>query len=377
MQISRVYFITCLNFTLWAQVLSLVTAIPLEETGAKNSTADIQSLEKPGNDTHLAVPKAVINLDNTNQTAPIRESAGSKKPPRADFDGSPYIETAEVDCQSPRDIIEHWGGRSTSELNPDLFFPEDLTWNFGTLSSPPRFLFAISTIITRRQDACYHCQCFDFDNAHTLWRPGAIFSTSILAGGPFCKCINVVREKDATEIANRDPFATLNQGYPGEQIAPLFDNSLDPNAKEMRDIEAELGTNDIDNLFNSMTTVQEMKSGFRHSRNKMLVPDTIEPYYLEGPDEPPVRRHRLSTHEIGELGGRISPSGFKIKRTSNSVDDLHILSAPLLPTESKEVKKSGTTSAPTASAAPLTNTDASPIYPIDDGSSTPKGLDSD
>ncbi|KAF3172359.1 hypothetical protein TWF788_009485 [Orbilia oligospora] len=391
------HLIIPLTFALyiWFQAITPVRALPLEEIASKNSTS-IKGLEKLSNDTRPIPPDvgnsgAVAGLNNTNQPIPIRSNADAepeKQPRKQEFDGTPYVETLEVQCQSPGHVISFWAGRTTSELNPDLFFPEDQNLQFGTLDSHPSLVAIHWRGIQDRQAICQHCQCYDNDGIVTEPRPGAIFATDVTIGGlctwqetanacfsifQVCQCVKVLRPKNDFEGGNVDPFSALNRGFEEPPIAALLGSNptIPP---PMSGGNLDITTDQIDDLFAAMGTVQEIKSGFVRSRHrKMPVPGTKEPYYLEGPDEQPARHHRPPLHDlVRNLGGYRSSLSHKIKRSSNSGGDSHIPSPPLSPTNDKVIEEFEISPAAVKNPTPLIGADASPRG---DGSDADAGPD--
>ncbi|KAF3184198.1 hypothetical protein TWF751_000189 [Orbilia oligospora] len=365
MHISRVDLIIPLTFALyiWFQVISPVRALPLEEIASKNSTS-IKGLEKLGNDTRPIPPDvgdsgAAARLNNTNQPIQITSNADAepeKQPRKQDFDGTPYVETLEIQCQSPGHVISFWAGRTTFELNPDMFFPEDQNLEFGNLDAPPSLVAIHWRGIQERQAICQHCQCYDSDGIVTNPRPGAIFSTDIIVGG---RCTWQETANACFSIFH--PFSALNRGFEEPPIAPLFgSNPTVP--PPMSGGNLDITTDQIDDLFAAMGTVQEIKSGFVRSRHrKMLVPGTKEPYYLEGPDEQPARHHRPPLHDlVRNLGGYRSSPNHKIKRSSNSGGDSHIPSAPLSPTNDKIIEEFEISPVAVKNPTPPIEADSSP-----------------
>ncbi|KAF3110610.1 hypothetical protein TWF569_006201 [Orbilia oligospora] len=384
MHIFRVDLIIPPTFALyiWFQVTSPVRALPLEGIASKNSTASIKGLEKPDNDTRPIPPDVgdsgvVARLNNTNQSIQITSNADAepeKQPRKQDFDGTPYVETLEIQCQSPGHVISFWAGRTTFELNPGMFFPEDQNLEFGNLDAPPSLVAIHWRGIQNRQAICQHCQCYDSDGIVTEPRPGAIFSTDVVVGGPctwqetanacfsifLCQCVKVLRPKNDFETGNIDPFSALNRGFEEPPIAPLF--SSNPTIPPpMSGGNLDITTNQIDDLFAAMGTVQEIKSGFVRSRHrKMLVPGTKEPYYLEGPDEQPARHHRPPLHDlVRNLGGYRSSPSHKIKRSSNLGGDSHIPFAPLFPTNDKVIEEFEISPVAVKNPTPLIEADSS------------------
>ncbi|KAF3143435.1 hypothetical protein TWF703_010849 [Orbilia oligospora] len=292
------------------------------EIATWRAASSIKGLEKPDNDTRPIPPDVgdsgvVARLNNTNQSIQITSNADAepeKQPRKQDFDGTPYVETLEIQCQSPGHVISFWAGRTTFELNPGMFFPEDQNLEFGNLDAPPSLVAIHWRGIQNRQAICQHCQCYDSDGIVTEPRPGAIFSTDVVVGGP-CTW---------QETANA--------------CFSIFHD-----------------------LFAAMGTVQEIKSGFVRSRHrKMLVPGTKEPYYLEGPDEQPARHHRPPLHDlVRNLGGYRSSPSHKIKRSSNLGGDSHIPFAPLFPTNDKVIEEFEISPVAVKNPTPLIEADSS------------------
>ncbi|KAK6331848.1 hypothetical protein TWF718_002388 [Orbilia javanica] len=162
-----------------------------------------------------------------------------------------------------------------------------------------------------------------------------------------CQCIRVLRAKDEPEAANRDPFSAINAvpEEPPKAQSPVESSDTDSI------LDLTLDEDLLDEFFNfESIEAQKMRAalpytvgrGYTHpaKRRKILVPGTKEPYYLEGPDEYPARKHRLSLYDIiGGVSRLGSSHGFKAKRSSNPDGSLYI-SPTLSPTTNPEALES-------------------------------------
>ncbi|KAK6524692.1 hypothetical protein TWF281_011593 [Arthrobotrys megalospora] len=239
------------------------------------------------------------------------------------FSGTPYVETWDIYCQSPAEVVEHWRSRSIPEElanpDPDFFFGWDLHWNFGQMA-----VHQAMELVESRQFYCYFCSC----TTPEAWGVGSqawggllfpnlseeceLRQTSNACYHIFkCRCDKVFMTKEEAEgiqYQAKDPFSNINQGH-----HPVPEESLELSS---------ISPSELDLLWAEMETMLGTKLGDRQDHShaspvghsgRMLIPGTKEPYYLEGPGEKPIQPPPSS----GMLGGKGLPPtfGFKAKRS--------------------------------------------------------------
>ncbi|KAK6511300.1 hypothetical protein TWF481_000221 [Arthrobotrys musiformis] len=406
MQTPIVSLTILLALTLWSRVLNSVVALPLELIAPKNTTMQLKSLGRIGNDTlELAdVPGAthldiITGLDHQmqNQSITLLKNESYADPRRASFDGTPYVEAWEVECEMPHQVIAFWllNHGSTSILDESLVFPYDLGWDFQSMTATAEGHAAVSAHVLTRQGECYFCNCFETvgENKESHLGAGELYSNPLQPDGLCiqpevanacwlifrCQCMKVLRQRDEPEFGTRDPFSNINNvdgGIPIPQPANKFYLAR-----------AGIGSHRLETIHENLPIFDIEGWGLggpsRQWRPPHSLPkasfamDTKEPYgyHLEGPDE----HYRPPFYGLGEIGGLKghSVSGFKAKRSLNTSEKPHTSIDPI-PVPSSTTTRKAVTNQSTAdpgleietTSTPDTQPD-SPRIPDNKGSSSP------